>query len=549
MDPGAPDKQSVRVTIFNQTYVLRASVNADETAALASRVDEIMSVIAARTGASDPTRVAVLACLHLADRLQSLERQVAQVQEWCASRPARWRPCSMKSSSPSHRRTPPEASKGGTTLEYQNMPDNLLHPRRSFLATTLAGAPALLAQSKPGETLGVGIIGVGLRGKRLLGWAQQAPNAEIRIMADLYDANLRKAQDMCMNRKVRLTKEWERVIEDPSIQAVIIATPDFWHAPMVIAAAKAGKHIYCEKGLCLNLQQAKAIRKAVLENKVVFQLGHHYNSWPTYVRAKEIFKTGALGKVALVRSCYDNSGQYPHWKFYASDYETHTIPADATPEHIDWQRFQDNAPKHEFSADRFFTWRCYWDYGTGLAGDVMSHMWDATNMIMGLGIPEMVSAQGGQYMWKQLRDVPDVWNTTFEYPSKVGRHVLQHGIEHLQLPLRAVARLREDSRGERSVLPPLRRRVEAQPRGPLESGADRCRQDRRATVGRQDPARVFHEAGRTEGDQPHGKPVRLHPQWRETALRPGARLRRGRDHLHVGGSLPQAAHRPLGRRS
>jgi len=298
------------------------------------------------------------------------------------------------------------------------MPDNLLHPRRSFLATTLAGAPALLAQSKPGETLGVGIIGVGLRGKRLLGWAQQAPNAEIRIMADLYDANLRKAQDMCMNRKVRLTKEWERVIEDPSIQAVIIATPDFWHAPMVIAAAKAGKHIYCEKGLCLNLQQAKAIRKAVLENKVVFQLGHHYNSWPTYVRAKEIFKTGALGKVALVRSCYDNSGQYPHWKFYASDYETHTIPAAATPEHIDWQRFQDNAPKHEFSADRFFTWRCYWDYGTGLAGDVMSHMWDATNMIMGLGIPEMVSAQGGQYMWKQLRDVPDVWNTTFEYPSK-----------------------------------------------------------------------------------------------------------------------------------
>jgi cell division protein ZapA len=86
MDPGAPDKQSVRVTIFNQTYVLRASVNADETAALASRVDEIMSVIAARAGASDPTRVAVLACLHLADRLQSLERQVAQIQEWCASK-------------------------------------------------------------------------------------------------------------------------------------------------------------------------------------------------------------------------------------------------------------------------------------------------------------------------------------------------------------------------------------------------------------------------------------------------------------------------------
>ncbi|MCE5310369.1 MAG: cell division protein ZapA [Acidobacteriales bacterium] len=86
MDPGAPDKQTVRVTIFNQTYTLRASVNADETAALASRVDEIMATIAARAGSSDPTRVAVLACLHLADRLQSLERQVSQIQEWCASK-------------------------------------------------------------------------------------------------------------------------------------------------------------------------------------------------------------------------------------------------------------------------------------------------------------------------------------------------------------------------------------------------------------------------------------------------------------------------------
>ncbi len=298
------------------------------------------------------------------------------------------------------------------------MQETSLHPRRTFLATTLAGAPALLGQTKAAEPLGVGIIGVGLRGKRLLGWVQQAPGAEVRIMADLYDANLRKAQDLCMNRKVRLTKEWERVIEDPSIQAVVIATPDFWHAPMVIAAAKAGKHIYCEKGWCLNMAEAKAMRKAVKENKVVMQLGHHYNSWPTYVKAKEIFKTGSLGKVTLVRSCYDGGGQYPHWKFYASDYDTHTMPADATPEHIEWKRFVANAPKREFSAERFFTWRCYWDYGTGLAGDVMSHMWDATNMIMGLGIPEYVSAQGGLYMYKQERDVPDTWNTTFEYPSK-----------------------------------------------------------------------------------------------------------------------------------
>jgi len=298
------------------------------------------------------------------------------------------------------------------------MPDPTLPHRRTFLAATLAGAPRLWSQPGPKEPIGVGIIGVGLRGKRLLSWVQQAPGAQVCIIADLYDANLRKAQDLCMNRKVRLTKQWERVIEDPSVQAGGIATPDFWHAPMVIAAAKAGKHIYVEKGWCLKLSEAKAKPQAVKDNKVVMQLGHHYNSWPTYVRAKEIFASGVLGKGTLVRTCYDGGGPYPHWKFYGNDYDTHTVPADATPEHIDWERFIRNAPRRPFSAERVFTWRCYWDYSTGLAGDVMSHMWDAVNMIMGLGIPEMVSAQGGLYIWKQEREVPDVWNATFEYPAK-----------------------------------------------------------------------------------------------------------------------------------
>lgn len=87
MDSGAPDKQSVRVTIFNQSYTLRAAGGADETAALAARVDELMSTIAARAGTSDPARVAVLACLHLSDRVQTLERQVAHIQEWCSTKP------------------------------------------------------------------------------------------------------------------------------------------------------------------------------------------------------------------------------------------------------------------------------------------------------------------------------------------------------------------------------------------------------------------------------------------------------------------------------
>ena len=93
-----------------------------------------------------------------------------------------------------------------------------------------------------------------------------------------------------------------------------------------------------------------------------------------------------------------------------------TAPADATPESIDWKRFLANAPSIPFDAEKFFRWRCWWEYGTGIAGDLMSHQWDGVNMIVGMGIPEAVQTMGGLYFWKQDRQVPDQWHVMFEYP-------------------------------------------------------------------------------------------------------------------------------------
>ena len=186
---------------------------------------------------------------------------------------------------------------------------------------------------------------------------------------------------------------------------------------MAIAAAKAGKHVYVEKALCRTLDEAKGIRKAVKDNKVVLQLGHHQNSDPDFIKAREIFQTGQLGKTALCRTYIDRTNPWPEWQFYTA-YNIIETPKDASPETIDWERWIANAPKRPFDVQRFFRWRCWWDYGTGIAGDLMSHQWDGVNMIVGMGIPEAVQTMGGLYFWKEDREVPDQWHVMMEYPKK-----------------------------------------------------------------------------------------------------------------------------------
>jgi predicted dehydrogenase len=292
--------------------------------------------------------------------------------------------------------------------------------RRDFLKSgsgTLA-APAILAQRNPNDRIGIAMIGVGTRGIYLLERVQECPNTEIRLICDLYDSNIARAQKMAFNKQVAITKEWEKAIASKDIDAVVIATPDFWHAPMAIRAAQMKKHVYVEKGFCRTLQEAKDIRKAVRENKVTLQLGHHQNSDPTYIKAREIFQTGRLGKTVLARTYIDRTSPFPEWQFYTR-YDNQVRPADATAGTVDWERFQENAGvKTKFDPERFFRWRCWWEYGTGIAGDLMSHQWDGINAVLGMGIPEAVQTQGSLYFWKQDREVPDQWHVLFDYPKK-----------------------------------------------------------------------------------------------------------------------------------
>ena len=296
--------------------------------------------------------------------------------------------------------------------------------RRSFLrgmtvgGTAVAGAPAVLGQASPNETIGVAVIGVGTRGFYLMEKFQEIEGVEVRTVCDLYEGNFKRAREHAKNDRLKTTKVWEEVVQDNDIDAVVIATPDFWHAPMVIGAAQNKKDVYVEKGWCINLDQAKAMRKAVLANRIVMQLGHNYNSEATFHKAREIYRSGELGKVTNIRLYIDRTRAWPEWQFYQY-YDVIEMPADAGPETIDWPRFIKGAEqKRDFDPERFFLWRKWWDYGTGIAGDLMSHLWDSANMVAGMGAPETCVTQGGVYFWKDGRTVPDTWNVVFDYPKQ-----------------------------------------------------------------------------------------------------------------------------------
>jgi len=274
------------------------------------------------------------------------------------------------------------------------------------------GAPTILANPNPSDVVGVGVIGIGIRGSGLLRQVMGVPGTQVRGLCDAYTGYMERALNIVkpVNPDVRSYKDYRRLLENKDINAVIIATPDHLHAVMTCDAAGAGKDIYVEKNMTHTIPEAKDIVKAVKRNKRILQLGHQASSSPANWRAREIYKSGILGQVSLIKiSMFRNT---------ASGAWVYNIPSDASPQTVDWDRFLGNAPKRPFDSDRFFRWRKYYDYGTGVVGDLLSHEFNGVNFIMGIGIPKTCVASGGIYYWNDGRDVPDVFNVIYDYPDK-----------------------------------------------------------------------------------------------------------------------------------
>ena len=246
-------------------------------------------------------------------------------------------------------------------------------------------------------------------------------NLELVAVCDIFDIHAEKAikAGANINREglsgkmgnaPKRFKTYQELLAADNIDGVIIATPDHWHGTLTIAAAKAGKHVYCEKPMTWTVPETYEVVKTVKENNIVFQLGHQNRQNESYYKAKEAIENGILGKVNLIEVTTNRNSPGGAWIY--------DIHPDANEKTIDWEQFIGPAPDHEFSLERFFRWRCWWDYSTGLSGDLFTHEYDAMNQIFGLGIPYSAMASGGIYFYKDGRTVPDVLHSVFEYPEK-----------------------------------------------------------------------------------------------------------------------------------
>lgn len=286
------------------------------------------------------------------------------------------------------------------------------------------------------DKIRLGIIGFGFRGEQLaraMGFAtsawieEQKSNAEkdprhtalkdfnelqdlgveIAGVCDVFDSRLNKGVRTFGGNPKGYT-DYRELIKDKSIDAVIIATPDHWHATMAMDAAKAGKHVYLEKCMTRTAEEALQLRNVVKAKGVIFQLGHQGRQSDSNHKAKNLVDQGTLGKISLVEITTNRNNPFGAWLW--------PIDEDGNENTINWEKFEGPAEnKMPFYPERFFRWRCWYDYGTGMAGDLLTHEYDALNFILDLGIPDSAIASGGIYYYNDGRDVPDVFQANFEY--------------------------------------------------------------------------------------------------------------------------------------
>ncbi|MDR1719898.1 MAG: Gfo/Idh/MocA family oxidoreductase [Dysgonamonadaceae bacterium] len=331
--------------------------------------------------------------------------------------------------------------------------------------------PPVMETQPDGKQIRIGLIGFGIRGKQLMrgiGFAepqyienlkeahkrnpkdtryadfmeQENLNVVVNGVCDIFDvygeaailtgSNLhREGLNGHYAAPPKRYRHYRELLAADDIDAVIIAAPDHWHGTMAMDAALAGKHVYLEKPMTWTVPETYRLREIIKQTGVVFQLGHQGRQTDSYLKAKEIIEKDILGHVSLIEVCTNRNDPNGAWVY--------DLIEGSSPETIDWKQFEGNADRikeyldymrengleryvgpdsrDRFSLERFFRWRCWWDYSTGLSGDLLTHEYDAINQIMNLGIPHSATSSGGIYFFKDGRTVPDVLQTSFEFTN------------------------------------------------------------------------------------------------------------------------------------
>ena len=288
--------------------------------------------------------------------------------------------------------------------------------RRSFIGTVASGLATTIAA--PNTVLGandrvrLGIIGPGDRGTQLVREALSQPGVEFDAFSDIYSRRLEDAKKLVPNAATYY--DYRRLLDDKSIDAVLIATPQHLQCEHFVAALDAGKHVYQEKTMAFTVEHAKRMRTAYHKaGRRIVQIGHQACSSGHVADANSFASPERLGKItALHMHMYRNT---PHGKPQWS----RPVYPDMTPENVLWNAFQGEAPKHEFDANRYVNWRFYWDYSGGNFYENMCHQIAFWYKVLNLQIPTSVVANGGVYLWKDGREVPDTMSVSMIQPEEM----------------------------------------------------------------------------------------------------------------------------------
>jgi predicted dehydrogenase len=296
--------------------------------------------------------------------------------------------------------------------------------RRDFLALTASAAGAGIAAKTilldpppawampqavaPSDRVRFGMIGIGMQGNGLMANSIQLPGIECIAACDLYDGRHDLAREIANSQSLPVTRRYQDLLDNKQIDCVIAAVPDHWHKQIVVDALSAGKDVYCEKPMSHTPADGVAMVAAQKKTGRIVQVGSQRVSSALLTTARELVHDGLIGDLMMAEGVLGRNDPNGAWEY--------PPPPDLSPANLDWNTWQGTVPKVPFNPYIFARWRCWKEYGTGVAGDLLVHLMSGALYVLGLNEPpKRAMAMGGILRWKDGRNMPDVHNTIFEY--------------------------------------------------------------------------------------------------------------------------------------
>lgn len=258
------------------------------------------------------------------------------------------------------------------------------------------------------DDLNIALIGAGGMGTEDTNTALRHDGIKLVAACDLYERRRKSAMEK-WGQDLFITDNYKEILKRKDVDAVIIGTPDHWHKQISIDALNAGKHVYCEKPMVHSVSEGLELIETWRKSGKVYQVGSQGMSSLGNEKAKELLAEGAIGDLNYAEGFWARHSPTGAWQY--------RIPDDASTKTVNWERYITNTSKRPFDAMRFFRWRNYLDYGTGMSGDLFVHLFSSLHFITNSIGPNQVSAMGGLRYWKDGREVPDVLLGMFQYPK------------------------------------------------------------------------------------------------------------------------------------